>query len=82
MLFSEKLKTFEESRKAFKPYGITSDHHNEIEINFCSEGTLTYLFQDKKVTIPTKRHTLFWGLVSHQIIDFEGEAPYFVVHYS
>ncbi|MBX2872243.1 MAG: helix-turn-helix domain-containing protein [Saprospiraceae bacterium] len=86
---SEILNSFDEGREAFKPYGLTcelwtpslmkkADRHNEIEINYCSGGSLTYLLQDKKITIPKKRLAVFWGLVSHQIIRYEGEAPYFV----
>lgn len=89
MLNSEILNRFDEGRNEFKPYGLTcelwtpslmrkADRHNEIEINYIAEGTITYLFQDKKITIPAKRMTLFWGLISHQIVHYEGEAPYFV----
>lgn len=86
---SETLMTFDQSRKNFKPYGLTCelwtpslmrkpDRHNEIEINFFSEGSVTYLFQDKKITVPAKRLTVFWGLIPHQIIQYEGNAPYYV----
>jgi AraC-like DNA-binding protein len=89
MLDSENLKTFNKSRKVFKPYGLTCelwkpdlmtkpDRHNEIELNFCSENTITYLLKDKKITIPAKRLTAFWGLVPHQIVDFKGVSPYYV----
>jgi hypothetical protein len=92
MLDSENLKTFNKSRKVFKPYGLTCelwkpdlmtkpDRHNEIELNFCSENTITYLLKDKKITIPAKRLTAFWGLVPHQIVDFKGVSPYYVVPY-
>ncbi|MBN2762583.1 MAG: transcriptional regulator, partial [Bacteroidales bacterium] len=86
---SEILKSFNEKRDEFKPYGLTCelwtpglmkrpDRHNEIEINYFSEGSVTYLFQDKKITIPPKKLAIFWGLVPHQIINFEGVTPYFV----
>lgn len=89
MLNSDVLNTFIESRDDFKPYGLTCalwkpnlmrrpDRHNEIEINFFTEGSITYLFQDKRVTIPEKRLAVFWGLVPHQIVQFEGNAPYYV----
>ena len=46
---SEKLKTFDEKRDEFKPYGLTCeiwrpqlmpkiDRHNEIELNYIPEG--------------------------------------------
>ena len=89
ILNSEILKTFNEKRNEFVPYGLTCeiwspclmrkpDRHNEIEINYSSEGTVTYLFQDKKITIPPKKLAIFWGLIPHQIINFEGDSPYFV----
>jgi len=86
---SEILKTFNEKRDEFVPYGLTCeiwtpclmrkpDRHNEIEINYSHESTVTYLFQDKKITIPAKKLAIFWGLVPHQIINFEGTKPYYV----
>lgn len=89
MQYSEILNTFDETRNEFKPYGLTCelwtpslmgrpDRHNEIELNYFPEGTITYLFQKERVTIPSKRLTLFWGLMPHQIVHFEGNAPYYV----
>jgi len=88
-LNSEILNTFNEGRLEFEPYGLTCelwvpnlmrkpDRHNEIEINYFTEGSITYLFKDERVTIPAKRLTLFWGLIPHQIIHHEGSSPYFV----
>jgi AraC-like DNA-binding protein len=54
------------------------DRHNEIEFNYLTEGSITYFFHGSKVTIPAKRLTVFWGLVPHQIISYEGDKPYFV----
>lgn len=89
MQYSEILNTFDESRKEFKPYGLTCelwtpslmerpDRHNEIEINYFPEGTITYLFQKEWATIPAKKLALFWGLMPHQIVHYEGTAPYYV----
>jgi AraC-like DNA-binding protein len=89
MLNSDILNEFDESRKDLKPYGLTCelwspglmrkpDRHNEIELNYFSEGALTYLFQDTRITIPAKRLALFWALVPHQIVHYQGTAPYFV----
>ena len=86
---SEILKSFNEKRDEFNPYGLTfelwspgimrkPDRHNEIEINYCTGSTITYLFQDKKIKIPPKKLAIFWGLVPHQIIKFKGTSPYFV----
>lgn len=89
MLNSEMPKIFNESRTELKPYGLTCelwtpslmkkpDRHNEIELNYFTEGSVTYLFQDKKITVPSKRLIIFWGLIPHQIIKYERKFPYFV----
>lgn len=86
---SEKSNTYDAQRRAFRPYGLTCelwrpdfmrkpDRHNDIEINYFTEGTLTYLIQGSRITIPEKSMALFWGLVPHQIVDFSGSTPYFV----
>lgn len=83
------VNTFDENRNEFKPYGLTCelwspslmkrpDRHNEIEINYFPEGGITYLFQGRKVIVPPKKLTVFWGLVPHQIIDFKDVKPYYV----
>lgn len=83
------LNAFDENRNEFKPYGLTCelwtpnlmrkpDRHNEIELNYFPEGTMTYFFKDHKVIIPAKRLTVFWGLIPHQIIYYEGNSPYYV----
>lgn len=89
MPYSEKLYTFNEDRNEFKPYGLTcelwkpdimhkADRHNEIEINYFTEGSITYLFRDSKIKIPAKCFTIFWGLMPHQIVDYSNSTPYFV----
>lgn len=86
---SEILHSFDERRQELQPYGLTCelwtpnvmgrpDRHNEIEINYFPEGSMTYLFQDERITIPSKRLSIFWGLISHQIVYYEGTAPYYV----
>lgn len=89
MKYSENLYTFDETRNEFKPYGLTCelwtpslmgrpDRHNEIEINYFPEGNITYLFQKERRTILPNRLALFWGLMPHQIVHYEGTAPYYV----
>lgn len=86
---TEKLHIFDERRSEFRPYGLTCeqwmpnlmkkpDRHNEIEINYFTSGSITYLFQGSKVIIPENSLSLFWGLVPHQIVDYTGSAPYYV----
>ncbi len=66
---SEISKTFDEKRHAFKPYDLTfekwapqcmphPDRHNEIELNYFPEGTMTYLLRGEEVTVPAKKLVL------------------------
>lgn len=89
MTKSEILHSFDARRNEFRPYGLTCerwvprlmphiDRHNEIELNYLPDGRITYLFHARRVTVPSRRLALFWGLVPHQIVSFEGDAPYYV----
>ncbi len=60
MLKSEIVKTFDERKNAFTPYGFTCelwapkpmdklDRHNEIELNYLPEGTLTYFLRKARL---------------------------------
>jgi len=89
MLNSEKLQFFDKSRPQFEPYGLAvekwvpkimprPDRHNEMEINLLTEGSITYLINDKKITVSSKRLAVFWALFPHQIIRYDNNAPYYV----
>ena len=54
------------------------DHHNEIELNYLPEGSVTYLFGGKKVTLEAGMIHLFWAAIPHQLIHFSSQAPYIV----
>jgi len=84
------MKQFDTSRPEFSPYGFTCerwtparmprpDRHNEIELNLLSSGSLTYLLGGRRTTIDAGRVAVFWAAIPHQIVEFEGDAPYFVV---
>ena len=86
---SEKYYYYDKFREEFKPYGLTCetwvprimpkcDRHNEIEINYLPQGSLTYLRHNEKITIPCKRLTVFWGLIPHQIVHYEDVEYYYV----
>jgi AraC family transcriptional regulator, melibiose operon regulatory protein len=81
---------FDTSRPEFSPYGFTCelwtparmprpDRHNEIELNLLTSGSLTYLLGGHRTTIQAGRLAIFWAAIPHQIVAFDGEAPYFVV---
>lgn len=84
------MKRFDSTRPDFSPYGFTCelwaparmprpDRHNEIEVNLLQSGSLTYLLGGRIVVLSAKRVSVFWAAVPHQIVDFEGTEPYFVV---
>mgnify|MGYP001828286541 CR=1 FL=1 len=84
------LKRFDTARPEFQPYGLTCelwtpapmsrpDRHNEIEVNLLTAGSLTYLLGGRRISIEASRVAVFWAAIPHQIVAFEGQAPYFVV---
>lgn len=90
MPFSDILRTYDSSRPELLPYGlecdkwepvlmIKPDRHNEIEINYVLNGSLTYFLKDKKVKIEANQIAIFWALFPHQIIGFEGDCSYYTV---
>ena len=54
------------------------DRHNEIELNLLTTGSLTYLLGGKRTTIEAGRLSIFWAAIPHQIVEIEGDTPYFV----
>lgn len=55
-----------------------ADQHDEVELNYLTEGSLTYLMGGRRVLVPARRLTVFWATVPHQIIEYDGAAPYYV----
>ncbi len=56
-----------------------ADQHDEIELNYVLEGSLTYLMGGRRVLVPAQRLAVFWAAVPHQIVEFESDSPYYVV---
>ena len=80
---------FNPNRPDFLPYGFTcerwtpapmsrADRHNEIELNFIREGSITYLLGGKIVQFEAGSLNAFWAARPHQIIEFSPHADYFV----
>lgn len=55
-----------------------ADQHDEVELNYLLDGTLTYLMGGRRVMVPARRLVAFWAVVPHQIIEFESQSPYYV----
>ncbi|MCB9874761.1 MAG: helix-turn-helix domain-containing protein [Planctomycetaceae bacterium] len=84
------MKQFDSRRSEFSPYGFTCelwkparmprpDRHNEVELNLLASGSLTYLLGGRRTTIEAGKLAIFWAAIPHQIVDFQGDTPYFVV---
>ncbi len=54
------------------------DRHNEIEMNLLASGSLTYLLGGHRTTLEPGKLAIFWAAIPHQIVEIEGETPYFV----
>ena len=54
--------------------------HSQIELNFMLEGSMTYWFDGREITISAGRLALFWGMIPHQVISHD-EPTRFVVLY-
>ncbi len=89
MILGRTMKHFNKDRPRFAPYGFScetwqpqsmsrADQHDEIELNYLTEGSLTYLMGGRRVLVPSQRLTVFWATVPHQIVEHEGDSPYFV----
>ncbi len=85
------LKTFEERRPIFRPYGLTCekwaprpmgkyDRHNEIVLNLVPDGCLSYVFHDRMMSVPAGRLTIFWGLIPHRVAGDDG-VEYYICGY-
>ena len=83
------MKHFNNDRPRFAPYGFScetwkpqamsrADQHDEVELNYLTEGSLTYLMGGRRVLVPAQRLAVFWATVPHQIVEHEGESPYYV----
>ncbi len=81
---------FDESRTALKPYGMScelwqpkrmkrEERHNELEINFMPNCSITYLISNREFKIKKGSVIAFWALMPHQVIDFIDDCPYYVI---
>ncbi|MBE7538681.1 MAG: helix-turn-helix domain-containing protein [Opitutaceae bacterium] len=80
--------TFDPNRPDFTPYGLTCvrwtpspmrrpDHHNEIELNFLTSGSVTYLLGGRVVKVEADELAVFWASIPHQIKEFDHDTRYF-----
>ncbi len=43
--------------------------HSQIELNLVLEGSMTYWFDGRELTVSAGRLVLFWGMIPHQVTD-------------
>ncbi len=54
--------------------------HSQVEINFLSEGFMTYLVNGRLVRLPAGHIGVFWATAPHQVVEVEGEGRIVVVY--
>ncbi len=56
----------------FQPVLMKRAHrHNEVELNFIEQGSLTYLFGGVRMSLQAGQMALFWATVPHQLMRVE-----------
>jgi AraC family transcriptional regulator, melibiose operon regulatory protein len=89
MPFSEVVQQFDERRDVLAPYGLTCvrwratrmarpDRHNEIELNLLETGSLVYLRSGHRIRVRAGTLVVFWAITPHQIVERDGDEPYYV----
>ncbi|MCW3061854.1 MAG: transcriptional regulator, AraC family [Capsulimonas sp.] len=51
--------------------------HQQIELNFLPQGSMTYLFAGVQRTAPTGRLAVFWAAFPHRVIHVEGDPTFY-----
>lgn len=62
---------------SYAPAG--SPQRSRTEFPHCWFADLSYLLGGQRTTIEAGRLGIFWAAIPHQIVDIEGDAPYFVM---
>jgi AraC family transcriptional regulator, melibiose operon regulatory protein len=59
----------------FQPGLMKRAHrHNEVELNFIEQGSLTYLFGGMRASLQAGQMALFWATVPHQLMRIEEQT--------
>ena len=53
--------------------------HNELEINFLPHCSVTYLICNRRYKVKKGSVVAFWGLMPHQVVDFNKDCPYYAI---
>ena len=75
------LEAKEFSCRQGKPTAQRQAHwHNEIEINFLTRGTISYLWHGRLEPITAPALVLFWGGMPHQVIEARDDPECFWIY--
>jgi AraC family transcriptional regulator, melibiose operon regulatory protein len=58
----------------------TPHMHSQIELNYVTEGYMTYRFDGRTITVEAGQFVFFWGTVPHQVVD-KAETTKFICLY-
>ena len=66
----------------FGPPGLMRrpHYHDDIELNFVEEGSITYLFGEKQVTVEEGDLALFWAAMPHQLVESPERTRMYWLH--
>lgn len=48
--------------------------HSDLELNYCLRGSMTYLWQDRLVTVKEQHVVAFWGACVHQVVEADADT--------
>ncbi len=54
--------------------------HSQVELNFVLEGSMTYWFDGRVLTLSAGRLALFWGMIPHQVTQCEPGTRFVVLY--
>ena len=54
--------------------------HSQVEINFLSDGFMTYLLNGRLVRLSAGHIGVFWATAPHQVVEIEGDGEIVVVY--
>lgn len=58
-----------------RPNTMTASHrHNDVELNFVQQGSVTYRFAPASLTVSAGQIALFWAAMPHQLVHAEPDA--------
>lgn len=58
----------------------TAHSHNDIELNFVVEGTITYRFGSNQTVFQAGSVYVFWATIPHFIVQHDANTRFFAVH--